>query len=169
TTLERLRVPPGIGLAGRVVADRAAHWPSDYDLTTLPHERRVASAVDAQPVEPLLGGPLVDDGEDLGAPFAAHRHAHDFTSDEITLRSALAAHASVVLKTARLMADLAEAARTSAEAEESAAAQAATLQRLVEVEEQLTQLVLTGQGVSAVKDTISQMLDAEVLVVDSGR
>src|SRR5699024_3973466 len=73
------------------------------------------------------------------------------------------------LPISRLMADLAEAARTSAEAEETAAAQAATLQRLVEVEEQLTQLVLKGQGVSEVKDTISQMLDADVLVVDSGR
>lgn len=169
TTLERLRVPPGIGLAGRVVADRAAHWTSDYDLTTLPHERRVDSAVKAERMESLLGVPMVVDGEVLGALFAANRYTHDFTSDEITLLSALADHASVVLKTARLMADLAEAARTSAEAEESAAAQAATLQRLVEVEEQLTQLVLTGQGVSAVKDTISQMLDAEVLVVDSGR
>src|SRR5699024_12511920 len=105
-------------------------------------------------------------------PGAAHGvdcTANDCTADEITLSSYLADHASSVLKTARVMAALAEAARTSAEAEESAAAQAATLQRLVEVEEQLTPLVLTGQGVSAVKDTISQMLDAEVLVVDSGR
>src|SRR5699024_8028862 len=151
-----------------VVADRAAHWTSDYDLTTLPHERRVDSAVKAERMESLLGVPMVVDGEVLGALFAANRYTHDFTSDEITRLPELADHASVVMKTARLMADLAEAARTSAEAEESAAAQAATLHRLVEVEEQLTQLVLTGQGVSAVKDTISQMLDAEVLVVDSG-
>src|SRR5699024_2429559 len=169
TTLERLRVPPGIGLAGRVVADRAAHWTSDYDLTTLPRERPVASAVKAEPMESLVGVPAGVVGRVLGALVAANRYTHAVTSDEITLLSALADHASVVLKTARLMADLAEAARTSAEAEESAAAQAATLQRLVEVEEQLTQLVLTGQGVSAVKDTISQMLDADVLVVDSGR
>src|SRR5699024_10433643 len=69
TTLERLRVPPGIGLAGRVVADRAAHWTSDYDLTTLPHERRVDSAVKAERMESLLGVPMVVDGEVLGALF----------------------------------------------------------------------------------------------------
>src|SRR5699024_7091247 len=137
--------------------------------TTLPHERRVDSAVKAERMESLLGVPMVVDGEVLGALFAANRYTHDFTSDEFTLLSALADHASVVLKTARLMADRAEAGRTSAEAEESAAAQAATLQGVVEVEEQLTQLVLMGQGVSSVKDTISQMLDAEVLVVDSVR
>lgn len=169
TNLKELRVPPGIGLAGQVVHDRAAHWTSNYDLTRLPHERRVDSAVRAERMESLLGVPMVVDGEVLGALFAANRYPHDFTSDEITLLSALADHASVVLKTAQLMGDLEEAARTSAEAEESAAAQASTLQRLVEVEEQLTQLVLQGQGVSAVIDVISDMLDAAVLVVDSGR
>src|SRR5699024_12427810 len=120
-------------------------------------------------MESLLGVPMVVDGEVLGALFAANRYTHDFTSDEITLLSALADHASVVLQTARRMADLAEAARTSAEAEQSAAAQAAPLQRLVEVDAQLTHLLLTGQGVSPVKHTTSPLLHPEVLVVHSGR
>lgn len=169
TNLKTLRVPPGIGLAGQVVHDRAAHWTSNYDLTSLPHERRVDSAVSAERMESLLGVPMVVDGEILGALFAANRYPHDFTSDEITLLSALADHASVVLKTARLMGELADAARASAEAEESAAAQASTLRRLVEVEEQLTQLVLQGHGVSAVLAVTSEMLDAALVVIDSGR
>ncbi|MGO3066358.1 MAG: helix-turn-helix domain-containing protein [Brevibacterium linens] len=167
--LKELRVPPGVGLAGQVVRDRAAQWTSNYDLTRLPHERRVDSAVKAERMESLLGVPMVVDGEVLGALFAANRYPHDFTTDEITLLSALADHASVVLKTAQLMGDLAEAAQASAEAEETAAAQASTLQRLVEVEEQLTQLVLQGQGVPAVLDAISKLLQADVSVVDSGR
>lgn len=167
--LKELRVPPGVGLAGLVVRDRAAQWTSNYDLTRLPHERRVDSAVKAERMESLLGVPMVVDGEVLGALFAANRYPHDFTTDEITLLSALADHASVVLKTAQLMGDLAEAAQASAEAEETAAAQASTLQRLVEVEEQLTQLVLQGQGVPAVLDAISELLEADVIVVDSGR
>ncbi|WP_262776192.1 helix-turn-helix domain-containing protein [Brevibacterium permense] len=167
--LKVLRVPPGVGLAGQVVRDRAAQWTSNYDLTSLPHERRVDSAVKAERMESLLGVPMVVDGEVLGALFAANRYPHEFTTDEITLLSALADHASVVLKTAQLMGDLAEAAQTSAEAEETAAAQASTLQRLVEVEEQLTQLVLQGQGVPAVLDAISELLEADVIIVDSGR
>ncbi len=167
--LKELRVPPGVGLAGQVVRDRAAQWTSNYDLTRLPHERRVDSAVKAERMESLLGVPMVVDDEVLGALFAANRYPHDFTTDEITLLSALADHASVVLKTAQLMGDLAEAAQASAEAEETAAAQASTLQRLVEVEEQLTQLVLQGQGVPAVLDAISELLEADVIVVDSGR
>ena len=167
--LKELRVPPGVGLAGQGVRDRAAQWTSNYDLTRLPHERRVDSAVKAERMESLLGVPMVVDGEVLGALFAANRYTHDFTTDEITLLSALADHASVVLKTAQLMGDLAEAAQASAEAEETAAAQASTLQRLVEVEEQLTQLVLQGQGVPAVLDAISKLLQADVIVVDSGR
>ncbi len=167
--LKELRVPPGVGLAGQVVRDRAAQWTSNYDLTRLPHERRVDSAVKAERMESLLGVPMVVDGEVLGALFAANRYPHDFTTDEITLLSALADHASVVLKTAQLMGDLAEAAQASAEAEETAAAQASTLQRLVEVEEQLTQLVLQGQGVPAVLDAISELLEADAIVVDSGR
>ena len=167
--LKELRVPPGVGLAGQVVRDRAAQWTSNYDLTRLPHERRVDSAVKAERMESLLGVPMVVDGEVLGALFAANRYPHDFTTDEITLLSALADHASVVLKTAQLMGDLAEAAQASAEAEETAAAQASTLQRLVEVEEQLTQLVLQGQGVPAVLDAIAELLEADVIVVDSGR
>lgn len=167
--LPALRVPPGVGLAGRVVRDRAAHWTSDYDLTQLPHERRVDSAVKAEGMESLLGVPMVVDGEVLGALFAANRYPHDFGADEITLLSALADHASVILKTARLMGELAEAAALSAAAEELAAAKANTLQRLVEVEEQLTQLVLQGHGAPAVTNVISETLRAEVLIVDSWR
>ncbi|MBM6591515.1 GAF domain-containing protein [Brevibacterium sp. RIT 803] len=167
--LPALRVPPGVGLAGRVVRDRAAHWTSDYDLTQLPHERRVDSAVKAEGMESLLGVPMVVDGEVLGALFAANRYPHDFGADEITLLSALADHASVILKTARLMGELAEAAALSAAAEELAAAKANTLQRLVEIEEQLTQLVLQGHGAPAVTNVISKTLRAEVLIVDSWR
>lgn len=167
--LRSLRVPPGIGLAGQVVHDRAAHWTSDYDLTRLPHERRVDSAVRAERMVSLLGVPMVVDGEVLGALFAANRYSHEFSTDEITLLSALADHASVVLKTARLMGELAEAARVSAQAEESAAAQAGILRRLVEIEEKLTQLVLQGRGTAAVSGLLAKTLDAEVLIVDSGR
>lgn len=165
--LTELRVPPGVGLAGRVVRDRAAHWTSDYDLTQLPHERRVDSAVKAERMESLLGVPMVVDGEVLGALFAANRYPHNFGADEITLLSALADHASVILKTARLMGELAETAALSAASEELAAAKAKTLQRLVEVEEQLTQLVLQGQGATAVTELISETLRAEVLTADS--
>ena len=165
--LPALRVPPGVGLAGRVVRDRAAHWTSDYDLTQLPHERRVDSAVKAEGMESLLGVPMVVDGEVLGALFAANRYPHDFGADEITLLSALADHASVILKTARLMGELAEAAALSAAAEELAAAKANTLQRLVEVEEQLTQLVLQGHGAAAITNVIAETLRAEVLIVDN--
>ena len=167
--LPALRVPPGVGLAGRVVRDRAAHWTSDYDLTQLPHERRVDSAVKAEGMESLLGVPMVVDGEVLGALFAANRYPHEFGADEITLLSALADHASVILKTARLMGELAEAAAVSAASEELAAAKASTLQRLVGVEEQLTQLVLQGHGATAVTDLIAATLRAEVLLVDSWR
>ncbi|PCC18113.1 helix-turn-helix domain-containing protein [Brevibacterium aurantiacum] len=167
--LPALRVPPGVGLAGRVVRDRAAHWTSDYDLTQLPHERRVDSAVKAEGMESLLGVPMIVDGEVLGALFAANRYPHDFGADEITLLSALADHASVILKTARLMGELSEAAALSSASEEMAAAKANTLQRLVEVEEQLTQLVLQGHGATAVTDVISKTLRAEVLIVDSWR
>ncbi|MGO2035811.1 MAG: helix-turn-helix domain-containing protein [Brevibacterium sp.] len=167
--LKELRVPPGIGLAGRVVRDRTAHWTSDYDLTQLPHERQVDSAVRAERMESLLGVPMVVDGEVLGALFAADRYSHEFTSEEIALLSALADHASVVLKTARLMGELAEAARTSAASEELAAAKADTLQRLVEVEEQLTRVVLRGGGSTDVGGLIAATLDAEVRIVDHDR
>ncbi|MDN6192215.1 MAG: helix-turn-helix domain-containing protein [Brevibacterium sp.] len=165
--LPALRVPPGIGLAGSVVRDRSAHWTSDYDLTQLPHERRVDSAVRAEGMESLLGVPMVVDGEVLGALFAANRYPHEFSADEITLLSALADHASVILKTARLMGELAEAAALSAASEELAAAKANTLQRLLEGEEALTQLVLQGRGATAVMDVITETLRAEVLIVDS--
>ncbi|WP_193096535.1 helix-turn-helix domain-containing protein [Brevibacterium sp. FME17] len=167
--LPALRVPPGVGLAGRVVRDRAAHWTSDYDLTQLPHERRVDSAVKAEGMDSLLGVPMVVDGEVLGALFAANRYPHDFGADEITLLSALADHASVILKTARLMGELADAAALSAASEDLAAAKAKTLQRLVEVEEQLTQLVLQGHGTTSVTNVISETLHAEALTVNSWR
>lgn len=167
--LNELRVPPGVGLAGRVVRDQVAHWTSDYDLNDLPHERSVDSAVSAELMRSLLGVPMVVDGEVLGALFAANRYSHQFTSDEINLLTALADHASVILKTARLMGELAEAARTSAAAEELAAAKANSLQRLVEVEELLTQTVLQSKGSAAVESILARTLNAEVVIVDDVR
>ncbi|MBB4932983.1 putative methionine-R-sulfoxide reductase with GAF domain [Lipingzhangella halophila] len=165
--LNQLRVPAGVGLASKVVHTRTAQWTADYGTELeLARDTEVDAAVRAEEMHSLLGVPMVASGRVLGVLFAADRSAHTFSADEISLLSAFADHAAVILYTARLLA----AERSSAAAAEAAHARAeqhaADIERSALLHEDLTRLVLSGKGAREVVETLARSLGCPVALAD---
>ncbi|NDK88796.1 GAF domain-containing protein [Gordonia desulfuricans] len=166
---QSLRVPPGMGLASGIAASRTAQWTQRYaEYSGDPHDSGIDDAVTAEGIVSILGVPLLADDEVLGVLFAATRHEHVFTAEEIALLSALADHASVVMQTAGILKQLRES-------EDEARTAFARLTEHVEerdrsnvVHQQLIQAVLSGQGFPAVAETLAASLGRGVAIVDAG-
>lgn len=162
-----LRVPPGMGLASKVVRTRCPQWTSVYQQNQdIPHEAGIDAAVSAEGLVSLLGVPLVAGERVLGVLFAANRSEHAFSPEEIALLSAFANHAAVVLQTTWLL----EQARVAAEDAERANAVLAdnvtAMERASAVHEDLTAVVLKGGSAGGVADTLSTALDRPVSLLD---
>ncbi|GAA3569083.1 GAF domain-containing protein [Amycolatopsis ultiminotia] len=162
-----LRVPPGMGLASMVVEGRRPCWTSSYDaMTQAPHESGIDAAVHAEGLVSLLGVPLLAGDEVIGVLFAANRFEHAFSPEEISLLSAFADHAAVVLQTARLL------ARTQASAEETRRAygelarHVEAMERASGVHSDLTSLVLQGGDAGEVATALGRALRCRVSILD---
>ncbi|PSM37595.1 diguanylate cyclase [Streptomyces dioscori] len=165
-----LRVPPGMGLASRVVEGRRPCWTSSYaTMTQAPHDSGIDSAVTAEGLVSMLGVPLLAGDEVIGVLFAANRVEHEFAPEEISLLSAFADHAAVVLQTARLLARTQDAADETRHAYGELARHVEAMERASEVHSELTGLVLQGSEASDVATALGRALRCEVTLLDVGR
>ncbi|KQZ67124.1 helix-turn-helix domain-containing protein [Nocardioides sp. Root151] len=161
-----LRVPAGVGLASKVVQTRSPQWTDEYDEGAFPRDSEVTAAVQAEHMRSILGVPLISSDRVLGVLFAADRSTHGFSTDQVALLTAFANHGAVILQTARLLeaerTAAAKAATASAEAERRAAAMEAS----AAFHEELTRLVLAGEGSSAIVESLARALGREVSAAD---
>jgi signal transduction histidine kinase len=107
--LDGLVVPPGIGLADRVLQTGRPHWVRNYavapDLT-----RPFAAQADHEGVKGMVAVPLTHGGRRLGVLYAAHRAEADYGDLTVTTlesAAARAANAAVVAERARHSAEVA--------------------------------------------------------------
>ncbi|MFJ9161664.1 helix-turn-helix domain-containing protein [Streptomyces griseoviridis] len=159
--LTDLTVPLSRGLAGEVLAHTAPRWSADYRTDPrFRHDGPADAAASAEHMRGLLGVPLRLDGRVLGVLFAGDRRRRDFAEHEVTLLSALAAHAAPAVGTAReaaaLTADNARLTRRCAE-----------LERVLRWDQRLTQVVLRGGGVEELLHEIRALARGEVGFVTS--
>ncbi|MBB5159630.1 helix-turn-helix domain-containing protein [Saccharopolyspora phatthalungensis] len=162
-----LRVPPGMGLASKVVRTRCPQWASVYQATdSIPHEPGIDAAVAAEGLVSLLGVPLVAGERVLGVLFAANRSKHEFVPEEIALLSAFADHAAVVLQTTRLLEQARVAAQEAERANSVLASNVTAMERASAVHEDLTAVVLQGGHANGVAETLSKALDRPVVILD---
>ncbi len=163
-----LRVPPGMGLASMVVTTRSPQWTSSYaGMTQAPHHSDIDAAVAAEGLVSLLGVPLLAGDEVLGALFAANRIPHTFTHEEISLLSAFADHAAVVLQTARLLADTRRSDAETRKAYGELSRHVEAMERASRVHEDLTALVLQGGDATDVADALGRALRCTVTMLDA--
>ncbi|GAA0942230.1 helix-turn-helix domain-containing protein [Pseudonocardia zijingensis] len=163
-----LRVPPGMGLASLVVERRQPCWTSSYSgMTQAPHDAHIDATVAAEGLVSLLGVPLLAGEEVIGVLFAANRVEHSFSPEEISLLSAFADHAAVVLQTARLLARTQEAAEETRRAYGQLARHVEAMERASEVHSDLTTLVLQGGDTTAVAGALGKALRCRVTVLDA--
>lgn len=163
--LRRLRVPAGAGLASRVVETQAAQWTTDYPHADLRAHDAVSAAVEAEGMRSLLGVPMLAEGQVLGVLFTADRYVHEFTPDEVALLTAFADHAAVVLHRARLFAAVEDSAARAEQAQARAEQRAAEMERAAQIHEELTSLVLGGEGPGEVCRALATALGREVAAV----
>lgn len=165
---QNLLVPTGMGLASQVVSSGAPQSVRRYDqYSEGPHADMIDNAVASEGIVSILGVPMLSDGQVLGVLFAATRHEHTFSPEEIALLAALADHASVVVQTAHTL----EQVRRSEDEARSA------LERLTEhvqardrsniVHQQLIEAVLLGGGFPQIARTLASTLGRETTIVDS--
>ncbi|MEJ2861726.1 helix-turn-helix domain-containing protein [Actinomycetospora flava] len=164
---ERLIVPPGVGLAARVVRTRAPQWAARYDTADVPHTDDIDDAVAGEGLVALLGVPMIAGGrETLGVLFAANRYEHGFRPDQVALLSAFADHAAVVLETARLLAQTTASETDARRARDRLAGHVEAMERASVVHERLTGIVLRGGGADEVCDTLATALARPVTILD---
>ncbi|AXK37613.1 GAF domain-containing protein [Streptomyces armeniacus] len=165
-----LRVPPGMGLASQVVEGRRPSWTSRYTtMTQVPHDSAIDAAVAAEGLVSLLGVPLLAGDEVIGVLFAANRVEHAFSPDEVSLLSAFADHAAIVLQTARLLARTQESADETRRAYGELARHVEAMERASEVHSDLTSLVLQGGEAPDVATALGRALRCDVELLDTGR
>ncbi|MFD5224232.1 helix-turn-helix domain-containing protein [Microbacterium sp. NPDC058342] len=149
-------VPAGVGLASRAVRTRHPQWVQDYaSITSVPHDPVVDAIVREEQLRAMLGAPLVVKGEVLGVLFTASREARVHRPEEISLLSAFAGHAALVLHLARLLAD-ATAATADAAFRQQQAEWAAGLHA------ELTRLAVIGHDADAIVGALSDALGRRV-------
>lgn len=162
-----LTVPPGIGLAALVARTRTAHWTANYaEMLDVDHERTIDSAVASEGIVALVGVPLIAGSDVLGVLFAGNRFEYVFTPDEVALLTAFADNVSVVLQTARLLADARRAAEERSVAYAALSEHVAAMERAGQVHERLTAAVLHSGTADDVARTLSAALSREVVIVD---
>ncbi|WP_225860517.1 helix-turn-helix domain-containing protein [Streptomyces triticiradicis] len=160
-------IPADVGLGGKVLASRSAHWVRRYaDSTLIDHDPDFDRLVTTEGLVALLGVPLVVRGRAVGALFAADRSERAFQADEIALLRAFADHAAVALDNARLY----EASRTALRELQIAYGRIeehmAVVERAQAIHEALTGVVLRGGAPGDVIQLLADQLGGSVTLLD---
>jgi GAF domain-containing protein len=104
----RMEVRVGTGIGGIALKERRPVAVSDSSLYGNGMPRRVHRALDDEGVVSVLCAPMLRDDGMLGALYVGMRTLRDFTEEEASLLSALAAQAAVTIENARLYQELSE-------------------------------------------------------------
>lgn len=151
---DRIRLMPGSGLGGLVAESCTPIVTSRYiDDPRIPHRADVDDIVTGERIVAMLGVPLKTTSGVLGVLFVAHRSERNFTADEVSLLSYLAAHAAIAIENARLFEESQELTRI--------------VEASIREHEQLTELVLRGDSAADVASSLQDVLGGAIVVVDA--
>jgi len=132
----------------------------------LDHDGATDDLVRLEGVRSVLGVPLRTELAALGTLLVANRVVHEFTDHEIALLSSLGEHAALALDNARLYEEALAAAASSAVARSEAETHLKRLQNAEEVHHRLTEVLLAGEGVAGVANTLANAFSAGLLITD---
>lgn len=155
------------GVVSVVMATRLPFSTADYlHDQRFVHDPALDDTFRDEGVAALVGVPMIADDDVVGLLFVADRYHRTHTALNITILSAIATHAAVAINNAKAFeaanAALQRADRAHAELERHAA----NVQRVAQAHEQLTSLLATGASLGALCQSIAQLLEGSVLVID---
>lgn len=156
-----LTVPIPEGLVGIVLATATPAWTQDYHSERkFEHVDGIDAVIEAERIRGLLGVPLRERGTVLGALFVATRRVHDFTDADVSVLSALAAHAAIAINTARSLRRLNGANRELSR-------RTAQLEKIVRWDRVLTRVVLNGGGVDQLISEVATLVERPTFFVSA--
>ena len=130
------------------------------------HDAELDDTFRDEGIAALVGVPLIWDGEVIGLLFVADRYHRMHTAQSISILSTLATHGAVALKNARDF----ERANAALEKAEQARAElerhVRSIQAAAEAHEQMTSLLARGASLATLCQSVAQLLDGSVLVLD---
>lgn len=162
---QRLYVPAGQGVAGRVYATGLPFKVADYETDPV-ISRHFVEVARAEGKRSALGAPMFVRGRAVGTLMAWRRRPSVFDDEDVRILTSLASMAAVAI----LNADLYETERKAVdhleEANRQLEAQNALLRRSTEVHERLTQIVLDGSGLQELTSVVAQHAGGWAAIVD---
>jgi len=161
-------VPPGVGIATRVVENVSPVWVDDYQHSfDFPHDTEIDRILKVEQISSILGVPLVADRVVLGVLFVADRRRRRYSPDDIGLARSFADHAAIVIEQGNLVADLHAASIRADRERERAESTAAAVRQAAALHEELTALVASGADPQTIAVALAASLDRQIAVVDA--
>jgi sugar diacid utilization regulator len=160
---QAMRIPLGTGLGGLVANTGTPETTADYrEDARLAHSKDVDERVASEGLRGIVAVPLKRQTDVIGVLMSGSREARHFDPAEVALFASLGSHAAVALETARLMqqsevmlADLSQAHTTVKE-------HARRIERVGEIHDRLTALVLSGSTILELLQALVQELPGEI-------
>jgi GAF domain-containing protein/sugar diacid utilization regulator len=146
-----MEVQVGTGIGGVALKERRPVAVRDSRVYGHGMPRSVHRALDEEGVISILCAPMLRDDGMLGALYVGTRKARDFTEEEASLLSALAAQAAVTIENARLYQELSD--------------KNDMLERAFAIHRSLTDASLAGVGLHRVALELARLIDRDLLLV----
>lgn len=162
-----MRIRSDRGTASIVMATRMPFTTPDYlHDTRFPHDPKFDDIFRAEGISALVGVPLIWQDKVIGLLFAADRYARVHTAQNIAILRTLATHGAVALKNARDFERINAALGKADEARTELERHARNVQAAADAHEQITALLARGASLSALCQTVAELLGGSLLILD---
>jgi DNA-binding PucR family transcriptional regulator len=155
------------GVAGVVMSTRLPFATPDYlHDNRFIHDPALDDIFRDEGVASLVGAPLIWDDRVIGLLFVADRYHRTHTALNVSILCTLATHAAVAINNAKAFADARSALENAEQARAELEQHARDVQDAVEAHERLTSLLARGASLGELCQSIAQLLQGSVLVLD---
>ena len=165
----KISTPSTAGVAGHVLHSRSPFATHDYLNDPLfEHSPESDAMIRRERMQSVVAAPLLSGAGVVGILIVGDRHARNYRQREISVLSALAAHASVALRNARAF-DLTRKALQEAErANQLLNEKTEALEFAAEAHEQLTRMLAKGASLKELIHTVATVLEGRVTYLNAG-
>lgn len=156
-----------LGVASIVMSTRLPFTTPDYlHDKRFPHDAKLDATFRDEGIAALVGAPLIWDNEVIGLLFVADRYHRAHTALNVSVLCTLAIHGAVAIKNARAFEQARAALHKVEVARTELERHARNVQAAAEAHEQMTSQLARGASLSALCQTIAELLGGSVLVLD---
>jgi GAF domain-containing protein len=156
-----------LGIVSVVVKTRLPFTTADYlHDTRFPHDPQLDITFREEGIAAVVGVPLLWEDEVIGLLFVADRYHRTHTTHNISILSTLATHAAVAIKNAMAFEQTHAALRSAELAHTQLAQHAQGVQAAAEAHDQMTSLLAKGATLATICQSVAEIMEGAVLVLD---